>query len=96
MDLLNHTAHPKLNGQTLFERAFGITTDISPYFHFRFWDSVYYYENITFQQSNEKMRYWLGVTQNCGDTQTYYIYVPETHQVIARSAVQSVNESIED
>ena len=42
------------------------------------------------------MGYWLGVTRNCGDALTYYIYVPEMHQVIARSVVWSVSESLED
>lgn len=96
VDLLNHTAHPKLDWRTPFEKAFGITPDILPYFHFHFWDSVYYFENVTFPQSNEKIGYWLGVTQNCGDALIYYIYVPETYQVIARSDVCSVSESLED
>ena len=34
------------------------------------------------------MGYWLGVTKNCGDAFTYHIYVPETHQVIARSVIR--------
>lgn len=96
MDLLNHTAHPKLNWRTPFEKAFGTTPDISPYFQFRFWDSVYYYENVSFPNSNEKIGYWLGVTRNCGDALTYYIYVLETHQVIARNVVWSVQNSIEE
>ena len=34
------------------------------------------------------MGYWLGVTKNCGDAFTYHVYVPETHQVIARSVIR--------
>lgn len=41
------------------------------------------------------MGYWLGVTRNCGDALTYYIYVRETHQVIARSVIRPVIPSEE-
>ena len=39
------------------------------------------------------MGYWLGVTKNCGDCYTYHIYIPETHQVIARSVIRPVSST---
>ena len=88
VDILNMTAHAKLNWRTPFEISSGYTPDISPFLHFRFWDSVVYFEQSSFPNSNELMGYWLGVTKNCGDTFTYHVYVPETHRVIASSVLR--------
>ena len=93
IDLLNVTAHPDLNWRTPTEKAYGYTPDISPFLHFRFWDAVYYLDHDSFPSSNEKLGYWLGVTRNCDDAFTYYVYVPETHQVIARSVLRAVRDS---
>ena len=82
-----------LNWRTPTEKAYGYTPDISPFLNFCFWDAVYYLDHDSFPSSNEKLGYWLGVTRNCGDAFTYYVYVPETHQVIDRSVLRAVRDS---
>ena len=93
-DLVNLTASKKLGWHTPTERVFGYTPDISPFLHFTFFEPVYYYDKDTFPESNEKLGFWCGVTQNCGDAFTYYAYVPSTRQIIARSVLRSAIESV--
>ena len=93
-DILNFTAHKKLNWRTPFEKAFGQTPDISPYLYFTFFEAVYYYDNDTYPETRERLGYWLGVTQSCGDAFTFYIYKPSTNHGLARSVVRSAVDSM--
>ena len=93
MDLLNHTASKSLQWRTPIEKAFGYTPDISPFMSFRFFEPVYYYEQDSFPETKEQLGYWLGVTRNCGDAFTYYVFKPSTQQVLARSVLRSALDS---
>ena len=73
-DLLNYTAHKSLGWRTPYEKAFGQSPGISPYLYFTFFEAIYYYDNDSYPETKEKLGYWLGVTQNCGDAFTYYVY----------------------
>ena len=94
VDILNLTADKALNWRTPLERAFGFTPDISPFVHFKFFEPVYYLDDDSFPASKESLGYWLGVTRNCGDAFTYYVWKPSTNQVLARSILRSALTSI--
>jgi hypothetical protein len=66
-------------------------TDISALLQFHFYEKVYYHvEDKHFpSESTEKLGYWVGIAENCGDALTWKILTEDTQKVIIRSAVCS-------
>jgi hypothetical protein len=86
-------ADPHLENLSPYEKATGMTPDISAYMHFTFYDPVYYYdEHEKFPSSKEQLGYWLGPTSNCGDALTYWI-LTEDNTIVARSTVRPASDS---
>jgi hypothetical protein len=60
---------------------------------FKFYDKVYYHDpGQPFAETKEKCGYWLGVADHVGDVLCYCILTCDTHQVIHRSVVRSVQK----
>jgi hypothetical protein len=76
-------AVPSLGHKTPFERAFGITPDISNLLQFYFYQPVVYLDtnDPSYPKSKELYGYWVGIAENVGDALTYKILTPE-HKVI--------------
>jgi hypothetical protein len=86
--LLNHLAVPSLGHKTPFERAFGITPDISNLLQFYFYQPVFYLDtnDPSYPKSKELYGYWVGIAENVGDALTYKILTPE-HKAINQSTL---------
>ena len=99
MSLLNAMASPTLDGIIPLQALTGQILDISHFFHFSFWEPVYYKvdENESdhrfHSQSNEKRGHWVGFAHNKGDHLTWKIPTDETQQTISTSAVRSDNKT---
>jgi hypothetical protein len=99
-ELLNHSASVSLNWRTPMEAAFGHTPDISAFYHFIFYQKIFYATPnlVSFPNNKDKPGRYLGIAWNVGDMLTYYIE-PDSrvkqhnkHIVLARSAVTSDND----
>ncbi|MGH3053454.1 MAG: hypothetical protein ACRDL7_00575, partial [Gaiellaceae bacterium] len=88
--LLNRIAREDLKWRTPIEAAFGETPDISALLQFKFFERVFYYDDVDpFPISKEKSGHFIGIAENVGDALTYWIYTEDTQQVIARSVLRS-------
>ena len=88
--LLNVLANKQLDWLTHMEKGMGITPDISPFLQFQWYEPVVIYENdCSFPATKERLGYWCGTTENCGDAMTYWILTKDTNQLVARSNVRS-------
>ena len=84
--LLNFTALESLGWITPYQACFGTTPDISALLQFTFYQPIYFSDEDSFPNSNERKGYWIGVAENKGDTLTYWV-LTENKQVLARSLV---------
>ena len=89
--LLNFTAAESIGWITPHQACFGVTPDISGLLQYTFYQPVYFSDKEPFPDSSERLGHWLGVTENKGDTLTYWI-LTEGNQVLARSLVRLVEE----
>ncbi len=72
----------------------GVTTDISPWLQFQFYQAILYLDNEnSWPSSKERSGYWLGISENIGDFLTYWILDDQTKQVLARSVVRPFNRN---
>ena len=97
--LLNATASPALGGLTPLQALTGQVADISHFFHFSFWEHIYYEvdesepDNRFPSKSNEKSGHWVGFADNKGDHLTWKILTDDTKTIIIRSAVRSATKT---
>ena len=75
-----------LSWRTPNEVSLGDTLDISEFLHFEWWQQVYYmYDDVSgFPSSKQKLVYWVGTTENCGNELTYLIHTPDAKHIICR------------
>ena len=97
--VLNHLASPTLQGICPVQALEGTTPDISFLLHFSFYEPVYYRidssePDLNFpSSSNEKKGYWVGFTDNQGDSLTWRILTEDTQKIIIHSGVQSAHRT---
>ena len=91
--ILNMCCLARLGGRNAYEVAFGHSVDISAWIQFEWWEPIYYLaaEDPSFQASKEKLGYFCGVAENCGDLLTFKIYTPDSHQILHRSVIRSAS-----
>ena len=98
-NLLNATAFPALGVLTPLQALTGQVPDISHFFHFSFWEPIYYKvdesepDHSFPSQSNEKRGHWVGFADNKGDHLTWKILTDDTNTIIIRSAVRSATKT---
>jgi hypothetical protein len=72
----------------------GVTTDISPWLQFQFYQAILHLDNETsWPSSKERSGYWLGISENIGDVLTYWILDDQAKQVLSRSVVRPHNRN---
>jgi hypothetical protein len=82
------------NGMTPQQFRTGVTTDISPWLQFQFYQPILYLDNEnSWPSSKERSGYWLGISENIGDFLTYWILDDQSKQVLARSVVRPNNRN---
>jgi hypothetical protein len=95
--LLNRLSRKSLNDLTPEEKLTGYRPDISPLLHFRLWQPVYYRVHGSGTKfpsgTQERLGRWMGVTENIGDTMTYWI-LAETGQLLPRSDIRSALDEV--
>ena len=83
------------DGMTPKQFRSGVTTDISPWLQFQFYQAGLYLDNEdSWPSSKERACYWLGVSENIGDYLTYWILDDQTKQVLARSVVRPYDRNL--
>ena len=89
--LLNCLACEALNWTSPHQALTGQQPDISALVQFHFYEPVYYktHSQAFPSDSEEKLGYWVGIAENCGDALTYKILTEDTLKVIPRSTVRS-------
>ena len=93
--VLNHLASPTLQGICPVQALQGTTPDVSFMLYFSFYEAVYYRidssePDLNFpSSSNDKKGYWVGFTDNQGDSLTWKILTEDTHKIIIRSGIRS-------
>ena len=92
--VLNYLANKVLNYRTPYEVATGERPDISCLLHYHFFQPVYYrVQDTSFpSESEEKLGYWCGIHEHCGDALTYNILTADTKKVIPRSTIRPADE----
>ena len=93
--LLNHLACAALGLQIPLTVMDGQTHDISPLTHYHFYQPVYYKvkDNVSFPSDNtEKLGFWVGVAEHCGDALTWKVLSDETHKVINTSLIRPADD----
>ena len=87
--LLNRCAMEQLNWRTPQEMALGETPDLLALMQFAFYEPVYYLdEAASYPETKEKLGWFLGPAEHCGDDLTFWILTSKKI-VIARSVVRS-------
>jgi hypothetical protein len=72
----------------------GVTTDISPWLQFQFYQGILHLDNeARWPSSKERSGYWLGISENIGDFLTYWILDDQTKQVLSCSVVRPYNRN---
>ena len=93
--VLNHLASPTLQGICPVQALQGTTPDVSFMLHFSFYEPVCYRidssePDLNFpSSSNEKKGYWVGFSDNQGDSFTWRILTEDTQKITIRSGVRS-------
>ena len=89
--LLNHLSCPSLNGDTPLGALTGQPPDVSALLQYHFYEPVYFYDQETAfpSKTGERLGYWVGIHESCGDPLTYKILTADTQKVIPRSLVRS-------
>ena len=89
--VLNHLASPTLQGICPVQALQGTTPDVSFMLHFSFYEPVYYRidssePDLNFpSSSNEKKGYWVGFSNNQGDSLTWGILTEDIQKIIIHS-----------
>ena len=93
--LLNHIACSALDGKIPLLALTGITPDISIILLFTFYQPVFYatYDQHFPSESEERVGYWVGFGEHCGDAMTHKILDHDTQKIIYRSAVRPKKSS---
>ena len=93
--LLNHIACSALDGKIPLLALTGITPDISIILLFTFYQPVFYatYDQHLPSESEERVGYWVGFGECCGDAMTHKILDHDMQKIIYRSAVRSKKSS---
>ena len=93
--LLNHIACTALDGKIPLFALTGITLDISIILLFTFYQPVFYatYDKNFLSESEERIGYWVGFGEHCGDEMTHRILDHDTQKIIYRSAVRPKKSS---
>ena len=100
--VLNHLASPTLQGTCPVQALQGTTPDVSFLLHFSFYEPVYYRidssePDLNFpSSSNEKKGYWVGFTNNQGDSFTWRILTEDTQKIIIHSGIRSALRTTTD
>jgi hypothetical protein len=68
-------------------KLLGSTVDISPLFHFHFWERVYYHQSETSfpSDSKEVLGNIVGISEHCSHALMYNVLTADTGHVIYRS-----------
>jgi hypothetical protein len=74
----------RLRNKTNYYRTLvaGNTPDITEYVRFKWYEPVYYYEDLPFPQSKRILAKWLGVAHCVGQALCYWV-MTENAQVLA-------------
>ena len=93
--LLNHIVCTVLDGKIPLLSSPGITPDISIILLFTFYQPVFYatYDQHFPSESEERVGYWVGFQEHCGDAMTPKILDHDTQKIIYRSTVSSKKSS---
>ena len=93
--LLNDIACTALDGKLPLLVLTGITPDISIILLFTFYQPVFYatYDQNFPSESEERVGYWVGFGEYCGDAMTHKILDHDTQKIIYRSAVRPKKSS---
>ena len=88
--LLNHLSAETLGYKTPIQAATGQIPDISNLLQYHFYQPVYFRErNASFpSESEERLGYWIGISEHCGDELTYEVITADTQQIIPRSTLR--------
>ncbi|MGH3054113.1 MAG: hypothetical protein ACRDL7_03945, partial [Gaiellaceae bacterium] len=90
---LNRIAIQSLGYITPYEYLVGDTPDILA-LQFSFWEPLFYLDPLShFPQPSERAGRFLGIAEYVGDAMTYWV-LNEQKQVIARSCVRPINDSV--
>ena len=81
--LLNHIAWTALDGKIPLFALTGITPDISIILLFTFYQPVFYatYDQHFPSEREERVSYWVGFGEHCGDAMTHKILDQETQKL---------------
>lgn len=92
--LLNRLSRETLNDRTPYEVATGQRPDISALLHHYFYQPVFYLDkSASFPESKERLGWWVGVAENCGDALTYKVLTTDFN-VITRSVVRASDHPV--
>jgi hypothetical protein len=89
--LLNHLSSPTLGGATPLTALTGQLYDISVFLQFHFWEPVYFKtrDNNFPSSSGERLGWWVGIHEHCGDALTYKVLAQDTMKLIPVSTIRS-------
>ena len=93
--LLNHIACAALDDKISLFALTGITPDISIILLFTFYQPVFCatHDQHLPSESEERVDYWVGFGEHCGDAMTHKFLDHETQKIIYRSAVRPQKSS---
>jgi hypothetical protein len=84
--------HFSMHGRTPYEMTTSQTPDISEYSEFRFYEMLWYYDEMAvFPEDRRKLGRWLGVAHRIGQALCYYL-LNSNAQIIVRSTVQKMTQ----
>jgi hypothetical protein len=73
----------------------GVTTDISPWLQFEFYQCILYLDNEnSWPSSKERAGRWMGVCENIGDFLTFWVLDDQSKQLLSRSVVRPNNRNL--
>jgi hypothetical protein len=73
----------------------GVTTDISPWLQFTFYQCILYLDNEnSWPSTKERSGRWMGVSENIGDFLTFWVLDDQSKQLLARSVVRPNNNNL--
>ena len=93
--ILNHIACGALNGSIPLLVLYGITPDISIMLLYTFYQPVFYATRDQHfpSESEERVAFWVGFGEHCGDAMTHKLLNKTTQKIIYRSAVRPITRS---
>ena len=97
--LLNHLSCPSLGGVCPITFLTGQIPDISALLQYHFYEPVYYLGGTGQEfpsKSEEKLGYWVGIHETCGDALTYKVLASSSRKVLPRSTLRSAAKTGEN